>query len=480
MNTPTDSYTGENEHTAVSEENRQKLNRLTFSVPSARVQKQPSESKKYSFNLADFNARSSSGYLKVKAKLHQRLLNTLEQKKILDSSEEKIREEIIHFTKQVLDNEDLALNNHERRILSDDLIQETLGVGPLAPLMNDPAISDILVNSSSCVYVERFGRLEKTNITFRDEEHLMRIIQRIVARVGRRIDESSPMVDARLPDGSRVNATFPPVSLDGPTLSIRRFGNVRYEFDDLRRLSMFSDEMSDFLAACVKARKNILISGGGGVGKSTFLSALSQYVPQNDRMITIEDAVELRLEKENLVRFETRSANAEGVGNISTRDLVVNALRMRPDRIIVGEVRGSEALDMLQAMNTGHEGSMTTIHANSSKDALSRIETMVLLAGTDLPSRAIREQIASAIHVIIHIRRFEDGIRRIDNISEVERLDDTQLIVKDLYKFIHRGFEDGRVLGHFSGCDAVPAFWDELKLYDTQLDEAMFKKEEET
>ena len=332
----------------------------------------------------------------------------------------------------------MPLNDAERRRLVDDLLEETLGVGPLAPLMADPAVSDILVNRPDQIYVERFGRLEKTDVRLRDRDHLVRIIQRIAARVGRRIDESSPMVDARLPDGSRVNATLPPVTIDSPTLSIRRFGRRRLRRADLMRLGMFSQEMHDFLDAAVKARRNMLISGGTGSGKSTLLGALAEAIPDRERIITIEDAAELILDQMHVVRMETRPSNVEGRGKITARDLVINALRMRPDRIIVGEVRGGEALDMLQAMNTGHEGGMTTIHANTPRDALARLETMVLMAGLDLPSRAIREQIVSALHLVVHVRRYEDGVRRLESIVEVTGLEGNTPQMQEIFRFQRR------------------------------------------
>ncbi|MGF1572228.1 MAG: CpaF family protein [Sumerlaeia bacterium] len=456
----------------ISDEKRARLVKADFAVPALRVLRVSDKSK----TAADVSqASTSNGYLATKSALHRRLLNELEAKNLLDSDENAIAGFISDFTKGVLSTEELPLNHYERRILADDLIQETLGVGPLAPLMKDPAVSDILVNDPKNIFVERYGRLEKTSISFKDEAHLIRIIQRLVARVGRRIDESSPLVDARLADGSRINATLPPISVNGPTLSIRRFAKIHYTLEKLQELEMFSPAMTEFLAAAVKARLNILVSGGGGAGKSTFISALAALIPPGERLITIEDAVELQLSHENIVRMETRTNNTEGAGVITTRDLVINSLRMRPDRIIVGEVRGAEALDMLQAMNTGHEGSMTTVHANSPKDALTRLETMVLLAGTELPSRAIREQINSAIHLVVHIRRHEDGKRRISTICEIERLDDTQFHVRELFKFNYIGNEDGRVIGEFETSGFTPRCFELLQLHTPKLPEALFK-----
>ena len=375
--------------------------------------------------------------------MHQRLLDELDRRNLLAASEETLTEFVQTFVDEALRVEDLPLNEDERRRLVGDLLEETLGVGPLASLMADPAVTDILVNRPQQVYVERFGRLEKTDVRFRDADHLVRIIQRIAARVGRRIDESSPMVDARLPDGSRVNATLPPVTIDSPTLSIRRFGRQRLRRSDLMQLGMFSPDIHDFLDAVVRGRKNLLISGGTGSGKSTLLGALAEAIPDRERIVTVEDSAELILDQEHVVRMETRPPNIEGRGLITARDLVVNALRMRPDRIIVGEVRSGEALDMLQAMNTGHDGGMTTVHANSPRDALARLETMVLMAGLELPSRAIREQIVSALHLIVHVRRFEDGVRRVESIAEIVGMEGTTPQLQDIFRFERRGLQRG-------------------------------------
>jgi pilus assembly protein CpaF len=355
-------------------------------------------------------------------------------------------------------------------------MEETIGVGPLAPLMADPAVTDILVNGPDNVYIERFGRLERTEVRFRDTEHLLRIIQRIAARVGRRVDESSPMVDARLLDSSRVNATIPPVALDGPTLSIRRFGRRRLRRDDLLRLAMLSPDMNLFLEHAVRGRKNILISGGTGAGKSTFLGALSEAIPGEERIVTIEDAAELVLDQPHVVRMETRPANVEGRGRITARDLVINSLRMRPDRIIVGEVRGPEALDMLQAMNTGHDGGMTTVHANTPRDALARLETMVLMAGTELPSRAIREQLVSALHLIVHVRRYEDGVRRVASIAEIVGMEGLTPLTQEIYRFERRGRKGRAVLGEFVATGIVPRLVEELRERDVELPMSLFRK----
>jgi pilus assembly protein CpaF len=422
------------------------------------------------------HAPSAANYQVVKLALHQQLLDDLDRQNLLTAREETITEFVEDFVARSLASEDLPLNQEERRRLVDDLLEETLGVGPLAPLLADPAITDILVNGPSQVYIERFGRLEPASVRFRDAEHLTRIIQRIAARVGRRIDESSPMVDARLPDGSRVNATLPPVTIDGPTLSIRRFGRRRLRRDDLEQLGMFSTEISQLLDLVIRGRKNVLISGGTGSGKSTFLGAMAEAIPASERIVTIEDAAELILDQTHVVRMETRAANVEGRGRITARDLVTNALRMRPDRIIVGEVRSGEALDMLQAMNTGHDGSLTTVHANSPRDALARLETMVLMAGLDLPSRAIREQITSALHLIIHIRRFEDGVRRVESIAEVLGLEGNTPQLQDIFRFHVESRGGRRITGKFAATGVVPRLAEELRDRDFAVPMSLFQK----
>jgi pilus assembly protein CpaF len=416
------------------------------------------------------------GYQAVKAELHQRLLDEFEERNLMTASEEVVAVAAHEFVDRVLASEDLPLNDQERKRLADDVTEETLGVGPLAPLMADPAVTDILVNRFNQVYIERFGRLAPTDVTFRNDEHLVRIIQRIAARVGRRIDEASPMVDARLPDGSRVNATIPPVTLDGSTLSIRRFGRHRLRRDDLIKIGTLSQDMATFLELAVVARKNILISGGTGAGKSTFLGAIAEVIPAEERIITIEDAAELMLDQTHVVRMETRPANVEGKGRITARDLVINSLRMRPDRIIVGEVRGPEALDMLQAMNTGHDGSLTTIHANTPRDALARLETMVLMAGFDLPSRAIREQIVSAIQMLVHVKRYEDGVRRVASIAEITGLEGNTPLTQELFRFERRGRKGRSILGEHAATGIVPRLADELRELDIAVPMHLFQK----
>jgi pilus assembly protein CpaF len=437
----------------------------TFAIPRSRLDSRARSrtSRSFAGDAARTDKPSNVGYLAVKGQLHFLLLEDLDRRNLLGADEETLGGVVRAFVDQALQSEEWPLNATERERLVEDLLEETIGIGPLAPLMADPAVTDILVNRADQVYIERFGRLERTEVCFRDTEHLVRIIQRIATRVGRRIDESSPMVDARLPDGSRVNATLPPVTLDGPTLSIRRFGKRRLRTDDLLQLGMFSREMNQFIHAVVKGRKNLLISGGTGAGKSTYLGAVAEGVPAHERIVTIEDAAELMLDQPHVVRMETRPPNVEGRGQITARDLVINALRMRPDRIIVGEVRGGEALDMLQAMNTGHDGGMTTIHANSPRDALSRLETMVLMAGFELPSRAIREQMVSALHLIIHVRRYEDGVRRVERVAEITGMEGETPQLQDIFYFEQRGRRGRHIVGQHVSTGIVPRVVEELR-----------------
>jgi pilus assembly protein CpaF len=420
--------------------------------------------------------RKSTDYLSVRNSLHRQLLDDLDRRNLLSVGEGRLRELIREFVDDALAAETLPLNDEERSRLYDDLLEETLGIGPLAPAMADPAVTDILVNRFDQVYVERFGRLEQTSIRFQDNDHLIRIIQRIAGRVGRRIDEGSPMVDARLLDGSRVNATLPPATIDGPTLSIRRFGKQRLRCADLMQLGMFSEDMYLLMQAVVLGRKNILISGGTGSGKSTFLGAVAESIPSTERIVTIEDSAELILDQVHVVRMETRPSNIEGQGRITQRDLVINALRMRPDRIIVGEVRSGEALDMLQAMNTGHDGSLTTVHANSARDALSRLETMVLMAGLDLPTRAIREQIVSAIDVIVFIRRYEDGVRRVESIAEITGMEGNTPQLEEIFRFQRREKKGRRIVGEFLPTGVVPRFVETLSERQINLPSRIFQK----
>jgi pilus assembly protein CpaF len=418
---------------------------------------------------------SETDYVQVKARLQERLFDILGERGLLGADDRALREATEAFVADVMANEALPLNEAESAKLANELVEEALGLGPLSPLMLDPAVTDILVNAPDAVFVERFGRLEKTDIRFRDKDHIARLIERLAMRVGRRIDTSWPMADLRLPDGSRVNATLPPASIDGPTLSIRRFGTRRLRSKDLVEKKMISEEMRTFLAYAVRARKNILICGGTGSGKSTLLGALAEAIPGDERIVTIEDTAELQLDQEHVVRLETRPSNVEGRGAITSRDLLVNCLRMRPTRIIVGEVRSGEALDMLQAMNTGHEGGLCTVHANSPRDALSRLETMVLMAGTDLPSRAIREQIAAAVHLVVYVRRFEDGVRRVASVSEITGLEGQTPLLQEIFRFKIFERDRGRVIGAHEPTGIVPHLADELRNRGEELPMALFR-----
>jgi pilus assembly protein CpaF len=415
-------------------------------------------------------------FLSIKARLHSRLLDEIGERAMYGTGEDAIASAVQEFVTRVLTTEDIPLNAAEREKLAEELTEETLGLGPLAPLLADPAVTDILVNGPEKIWIERFGRLTRSDVRFRDDEHILRVIERIAARVGRRIDVASPMVDLRLPDGSRVNATIPPVSLDGPTISIRRFGRQRLRRADLLRLGMISREMIAFLQYAVQARKNILISGGTGAGKSTMLGALAEAIPEYERIVTIEDTAELILDQEHVVRLETRPPNVENRGVITARDLVINSLRMRPDRIIVGECRGGEALDMLQAMNTGHDGGMTTVHANAPRDALNRLETMVLMAGLELPSRAIREQIVSALQFIVHVRRCDDGVRRVESIAEMTGLEGGTPLLQDIFRFQQTGRNGRKIVGSFFATGIVPHLMHEMREKGLDVDLSLFQR----
>ena len=415
-------------------------------------------------------------YRELKTRLHTRVLNEVDLESLNRLDDEVAREQVSKLVRDMLQREKTPLAQAEREQMVREILDELFGLGPLQPLLADPTISDILVNASQSIYIERHGVLEPTDIKFNDDQHLMRIIERIVSRVGRRVDESSPMVDARLPDGSRVNAIIPPLALDGPVLSIRRFGRDPLTAQNLLDNITLVKPMLELLKSCVQGKLNILISGGTGAGKTTLLNVLSAYIPEKERIVTIEDAAELQLKQKHVVRLETRPPNIEGHGAVKQRQLVINSLRMRPDRIVVGEVRGEEALDMLQAMNTGHEGSLTTIHANSPRDALSRLETMVAMANLNLPDKAIREQIASAINVVVQISRLADGTRKITSVSEITGMEGPVVTMQDLFIFERQGFDaNNKVRGRFRPTGIRPKFSERLFAYGIRLPIDMFE-----
>nr|WP_254444865.1 CpaF family protein [Ruegeria atlantica] len=414
-------------------------------------------------------------HLELKSRLHSELLDRLNLSVIDKVERSELKRQIASLVTGMIEAERLHMRAEDFTSLVDELIHEVLGLGPLEPLLEDPTINDILVNSYDQVYVERFGLLEESTARFRDERHLLRIIDKIVSKIGRRIDESQPWVDARLEDGSRVNAIIRPCSVDGPALSIRKFSRNPLTIKRLVEQESMNEQAAQLLEALVEARLNILISGGTGSGKTTMLNAVSSYIDGKQRIVTIEDAAELQLQQRHVVRLETRPPNAEGQGTITQRDLVRNALRMRPDRIIVGEVRGSECFDMLQAMNTGHDGSMTTIHANSARDALSRVEQMVTMLGADLPIRTIRSQIASAIHIVLQLSRLSDGTRRVVSISEITGMEDETITMQDIFVFKRRGkSENGEILGEFIPTGIRPKCFDQLVTAGVDVDTNMF------
>ncbi len=413
--------------------------------------------------MPNLQAFERSEYQQVKADLHRKILDRLDLEKLGRTPSAAAREEVLQVIRSTVNSEAVPLSFAERERLSREILDEIFGLGPLEQLLKDPTISDILVNRYNKVYVERAGKLEITGLSFKDDQHLMQIIDRIVSRVGRRVDESSPMVDARLADGSRVNAIIPPLALDGPVLSIRRFGRDPINAQNMVENRTLTDPMLEVLSCMVKGRLNILISGGTGAGKTTLLNVLSGFIPQYERVVTIEDAAELQLKQEHIVRLETRPPNIEGKGAVRQRQLVINSLRMRPDRIIVGEVRGEEAFDMLQAMNTGHEGSLTTVHANSPRDALARLESMFSMANLNIPERAIRQQIASAIHVVVQVARLPDGTRKVISVSEITGMEDDSIWMQDIFTFDRTGMDpDGRVRGAFRATGAKTRFSDRL------------------
>tara|TARA_R110002049_G_scaffold10127_3_gene50476 strand:- start:187134 stop:188531 length:1398 start_codon:yes stop_codon:yes gene_type:complete len=418
-------------------------------------------------------------HLELKSRLHSGLLDRLNLSVIDKVERSELKRQIAALAASLVEEEGVHMRSDSFSALVEELIHEVMGLGPLEPLLADPTINDILVNSYDQVYVERYGLLERTNTRFRDERHLLRIIDKIVSNVGRRIDESQPWVDARLEDGSRVNAIIRPCSVDGPALSIRKFSRNPLTTEKLVERGALDNNAALLLKALVEARLNILISGGTGSGKTTMLNAVSSFIDINQRIVTIEDAAELQLQQDHVVRLETRPANAEGQGVISQRDLVRNALRMRPDRIIVGEVRGAECFDMLQAMNTGHDGSMTTIHANSSRDALGRVEQMVTMLGADLPIKTIRAQIASAIHIVVQLSRLSDGSRRVMSISEITGMEDDIITMQDIFVYKRRGKStDGKILGEFMPTGIRPKCFDLLVASGVHIDSSMFMRKE--
>lgn len=426
--------------------------------------------------MQDATATESELFKEMKTRIHRRLIDSIDLAKMDLMRNSEMVSQIRGVIENLIVGEGIPLNQMERDRLVLEIQHETFGLGPLEPLLADDQISDILVNDSSNVYIEKGGKLQKTEVCFRDNAHLMQIIERIVSKIGRRIDESSPYVDARLPDGSRVNAIIPPLALNGPVLSIRRFGLEPLVMRDLLKLQALDQRMAELLEAAVQTRLNILISGGTGTGKTTLLNVLSAFIPGGERLITIEDSAELNLKQEHVVRLETRPPNLEGRGEVTARDLLKNALRMRPDRIIIGEVRGGEALDLLQAMNTGHDGSLSTVHANTTRDALSRLETMVLMAGLDLPERAIKEQMASALDLVVQLVRFSDGTRKVVKLSEVTGMEGNTIVMHDVFVFQQKGIDrQGNVIGEFRATGVRPRFAERFKLFGFELPAMMFE-----
>lgn len=425
--------------------------------------------------MANLHTFERSEYQQVKSDLHRKILDRLNLEKLGRTPSDTAREEVLILIRNSVNSEAVPLSFAERERLAREILDEIFGLGPLEQLLKDPTISDILVNRYNKVYIERNGKLELTGLTFKDDAHLMQIIDRIVSRVGRRVDESSPMVDARLQDGSRVNAIIPPLAIDGPCLSVRRFGRDPLTARNMIENKTLTEPMLELLSSMVKGKLNILISGGTGAGKTTLLNVLSGYIPSTERIVTIEDAAELQLKQEHVVRLETRAPNIEGKGAVRQRQLVINSLRMRPDRIVVGEVRGEEAFDMLQAMNTGHEGSLTTVHANSPRDALARIENMSLMANLNIPERAVRQQMTSAIHAVVQVARLSDGARKVVSISEITGMEGDMIAMQDIFSFDRVGIdESGKVRGAFKATGIRPRFADRLATAGCRLRPAMF------
>lgn len=412
-------------------------------------------------------------FSELKNRVQKKVIAELDPRMDLSLTAE-VRDVIEQMFSTVLAEENAILSRTERNVLLEQIVAEIMGLGPLEPLLNDETITEIMVNGASKIYVEREGKIEKTSYSFESDEHVMRIVDRIVAPLGRRVDESQPYVDARLPDGSRVNVIIPPLAIQGPIITIRLFSKVPYSMEDLIGFGTVTPEIAEFLEICVKARLNVLISGGTGSGKTTTLNVLSGYIPNDERILTIENAAELQLQQEHVISLESRMPNIEGKGEVTIRELVVNSLRMRPDRIVVGEVRSGEALDMLQAMNTGHDGSLTTCHSNSPRDTLARLETMVLMAGTDLPHRAIREQISAALHLVVHQERLRDGSRRLVSITEVQGMEGNIIVLQDLFTFEQTGFDDGRIVGHLRPTGVRPKFTELIDAAGYHLDAEIF------
>ena len=433
-------------------------------MPRPAVPARPADSKETAFE-------------QLKQRIHSKLVDKLDLSRVGELEGDTLRREIRLVVEHLCDSEDTLLNRAERERLINEVLDETFGLGPLEMLLKDPTISDILINGPKNIYVERRGKMERTNVVFRDNDHLMQIIDRIISKVGRRVDETCPMVDARMLDGSRFNAIIPPLALDGACVSIRRFGANPLKLEDLLNFRAFTPEMVMLLEGAIKARLNIIISGGTGSGKTTLLNTLSSFIPNTDRIVTIEDAAELQLQQEHVVRLETRPPNIEGKGEVTATDLVRNALRMRPERIIIGECRGAEALDMLQAMNTGHEGSLTTIHANAPRDAIARLETMIMMAGFELPLKAMRTQIASAVDLIVQASRLQGGARKITYITEVVGMEQDTVVMQDIYRYEKQGVdENGRAYGRFVATGIRPTFMSRLEAAGVRLPSSAFRE----
>lgn len=435
---------------------------------------------KFTFDTAENQSLRAKRIEEIKKEIHVKLITELSDvifKK--DISDEELNSKVSESAKKFVYENDFPLTHNERLMIISEIVDDIVGYGPIEEFLRDKEITEIMINNPSKIYIEKFGKIKKTTKTFLDEGHMMRIVDKIVSRVGRRVDEASPYVDARLPDGSRVNIIIPPLALNGPVMTIRKFSADPFTIDDLIRMDTCTKRVAEFFKSCVKGRINVLISGGTGTGKTTLLNVVSSFLPDDERIITIEDAAELQLNQMHVIRLEARPPNIEGTGQVTIRDLVRNALRMRPDRIVVGEVRGGEALDMLQAMNTGHDGSLSTIHANSTRDVLSRLETMVLMAGVDLPIRAIREQIASAINLIIHMNRLQDGSRKIVKVSEVQGMEGDVITLQDIFQFDYsRGMDEmGKYLGSLASTGLKPKFLSKLKDYGIEVSNEIFIEE---